>query len=60
MTQAPPQATWPLGQTQVPATQLAPVAQALPQAPQLFRLEPRSRHMPEHSESGLGQTQSPA
>jgi len=49
-TQAPPHRIWLWGQvvpfTQAPIWQLSPVAHVVPQAPQFWKLESRSTHMP--------------
>ena len=52
----PPQLTWPVGQRQAPVTQVAPVGQTLPHAPQLLRSVCTFVHTPPQA-SGVGAVQ---
>jgi hypothetical protein len=44
--QAAPHAVWSVGHVQTPVTQVAPVAQTLPQVPQFVAVEVMSLHTP--------------
>jgi hypothetical protein len=55
LTQDPPQSTRPPWHTHCPPTQLAPAAQACPQAPQCLTFEARSTHAPPQSAWSLRQ-----